>query len=92
MVSRAPRWFPFTLGGEETLFRSLSGVAAEVIRCGKAGQPGGPGSCHKGLPGPAIWKSPLCNGEPIGVSPADDVEADCSWPREAAPGPIRGVP
>ncbi|MFT7762074.1 UNVERIFIED_CONTAM: NAD(P)/FAD-dependent oxidoreductase, partial [Salmonella enterica subsp. enterica serovar Enteritidis] len=55
VVEPRPALVPFTLGGEETLFRSLSGVAAEVVaRCGKTAFREAALFTHKGLSGPAI--------------------------------------
>ena len=55
VVEPRPALVPLTLGGEETLFRELSGVAAEVIaRTGKASFREAALFTHKGLSGPAI--------------------------------------
>ena len=55
VVEPRPALVPLTLGPDEALFRSLSGVAAEVIaRCGKAQFREAALFTHKGLSGPAI--------------------------------------
>jgi hypothetical protein len=70
VVEPRPALVPLTLGGEETLFRSLSGVATEVVaRVGKTRFREAALFTHKGLSGPAIlqissyWRS----GEPVGI-------------------------
>src|SRR3546814_12313482 len=55
VVEPRPARVPLTLGGDETLFRSISGVAGEVIACaGKAVFREAALFTHKGLSGPAI--------------------------------------
>jgi predicted Rossmann fold flavoprotein len=73
IVEPLPALVPLTLGEEEALLRSLSGVATEVIaRAGKASFREAALLTHKGLSGPAIlqissyWRP----GEPIGRLPA----------------------
>jgi predicted Rossmann fold flavoprotein len=70
VVEPRPALVPLTLGGEETLFRELSGVSTEVIaRCGKASFREAALFTHRGLSGPAIlqissyWK----HGQPVGI-------------------------
>ena len=70
IVEPRPALVPLTLGGDETLFRSLSGVATDVIaKCGKAAFHEAALFTHKGLSGPAIlqissyWRS----GEQVGI-------------------------
>lgn len=70
VVEPRPALVPLTLGGEETLFRSLSGVSAPITaRCGKTIFSEAALFTHKGLSGPAIlqissyWK----HGEPVTV-------------------------
>jgi predicted Rossmann fold flavoprotein len=70
VVEPRPALVPLTLGGEETLFRSLSGVATDVVaRAGKTRFREAALFTHKGLSGPAIlqissyWRS----GEPVGI-------------------------
>ncbi len=55
VVEPRPALVPLTLGGEDILFRELSGIAAEVIaRCGKTAFREAALLTHKGLSGPAI--------------------------------------
>ena len=55
VVEPRPALVPLTLGGEEILFRELSGVSAEVVvRCGKAQFREAALFTHRGLSGPAI--------------------------------------
>jgi predicted Rossmann fold flavoprotein len=70
VVEPRPALVPLTLGGDETLFRSLSGVSAEVVaRAGKASFREAALFTHRGLSGPAIlqvssfWR----HGEPIAI-------------------------
>lgn len=70
IVEPRPALVPFTLGADETLFRELSGVSADVItHCGKTSFREAALFTHKGLSGPAIlqissyWK----HGQSIGV-------------------------
>jgi predicted Rossmann fold flavoprotein len=70
VVEPRPALVPFTLGGEEVLFRELSGVVAPVVaRCGKTRFAEAALFTHKGLSGPAIlqissyWRS----GEPVQI-------------------------
>lgn len=61
---------PLTLGGDETLFRELSGVAAEVVaRSGKTRFREAALFTHKGLSGPAILQisSYWRHGQPVGI-------------------------
>jgi len=71
VVEPRPALVPLTLGGDEVLFRELSGVAAEVVAsCGKAAFREAALFTHRGLSGPAIlqissyWK----HGEAISVN------------------------
>ena len=71
VVEPRPALVPLTLGGEETLFRSLSGVAANVVaRCGKRAFREAALFTHKGLSGPAILQisSYWRHGEQIGIN------------------------
>lgn len=79
VVEPRPALVPLTLGGEETLFRSLSGVSAPVIAsCGKTAFREAALFTHKGLSGPAIlqissyWK----HGEPVSVNFLPDHNPD----------------
>ena len=71
VVEPVPALVPLTLGGEEILFRSLSGVSAPVIAsCGKTSFAEAALFTHKGLSGPAIlqissyWK----HGEAVAIN------------------------
>lgn len=70
IVEPRPALVPLTLGEEETLFRSLSGVATEVVaKAGKTAFREAALFTHKGMSGPAIlqissyWK----HGEQVGI-------------------------
>ncbi|QAY75686.1 NAD(P)/FAD-dependent oxidoreductase [Sphingosinicella sp. BN140058] len=79
VVEPRPALVPLTLGGEEILFRSLSGVAAEVIAgAGKARFREAALFTHKGLSGPAILQisSYWRHGEQIGIDFLPDAEPD----------------
>ncbi|MCP5386397.1 MAG: NAD(P)/FAD-dependent oxidoreductase [Novosphingobium sp.] len=55
VVEPRPALVPLTLGGDDLLFRELSGVSAEVLaRCGKASFREAALFTHRGLSGPAI--------------------------------------
>ena len=55
VIEPRPALVPLTLGGEDVLFRELSGVSAPVIaRCGKAAFAEAALFTHRGLSGPAI--------------------------------------
>jgi predicted Rossmann fold flavoprotein len=55
VVEPRPALVPLTLGGDDVLFRALSGVSAPVeVRCGKASFREAALFTHKGLSGPAI--------------------------------------
>jgi predicted Rossmann fold flavoprotein len=71
VVEPRPALVPLTLGGEETLFRSLSGVATEVIaRIGKTMFREAALFTHRGLSGPAILQisSYWRHGEKVGIN------------------------
>jgi hypothetical protein len=77
VVEPRPALVPLTLGGEETLFRTLSGVATEVTaRAGKSAFREAALFTHKGLSGPAILQisSYWRHGETVGIDflPADE--------------------
>ena len=77
VVEPRPALVPFTLGGDDTLFRDLSGVSAPVqARCGKTAFKEAALFTHKGLSGPAILQisSYWRHGEEIGINylPLDD--------------------
>jgi predicted Rossmann fold flavoprotein len=79
VVEPRPALVPLTLGGDEILFRELSGVSAEVVaRSGKVSFREAALFTHRGLSGPAIlqvssyWKP----GEEIGIDFLPDAGAD----------------
>jgi len=79
VVEPRPALVPLTLGGEETLFRSLSGVSAPVIAsCGKTVFREAALFTHKGLSGPAILQisSYWRHGEPVSVNFLPDCKPD----------------
>jgi len=70
IVEPRPALVPLPLGGDETLFRSLSGVATEVVaRAGKASFREAALFTHRGLSGPAILQvsSYWRHGEPVAI-------------------------
>ncbi|WP_126173615.1 NAD(P)/FAD-dependent oxidoreductase [Altericroceibacterium xinjiangense] len=70
VVEPRPALVPLTLGGEDVLFRDLSGVAADVVaRCGRTAFREAALFTHRGLSGPAILQisSYWRNGEEIGI-------------------------
>ena len=80
VVEPRPALVPLTLGGEDVLFRELSGVSAEVAaKSGRTAFREAALFTHRGLSGPAIlqissyWRP----GESLGIDflPADDAEA-----------------
>ncbi|MES1971894.1 MAG: NAD(P)/FAD-dependent oxidoreductase [Pseudomonadota bacterium] len=96
VVEPRPALVPFTLGGEETLFRSLSGVAADVVaRCGKVAFREAALFTHKGLSGPAILQisSYWRHGDSIRIDFLPDLRP--GWLAEAKRGKpragLRGV-
>lgn len=79
VVEPRPALVPLTLGGEETLFRSLSGVSAPIIAsCGKTAFREAALFTHRGLSGPAILQvsSYWRHGEPINVDFLPDLKPD----------------
>jgi len=84
VVEPRPALVPLTLGGEETLFRELSGVAAPVLaRAGTAEFAEAALFTHKGLSGPAILQvsSYWRHGEAVGITFLPDAATD--WLIEA---------
>jgi predicted Rossmann fold flavoprotein len=70
VVEPRPALVPFTLGGDDILFRELSGVAADVVaRCGKTEFKEAALFTHRGLSGPAILQisSYWRHGDTIGI-------------------------
>jgi hypothetical protein len=79
VVEPRPALVPLTLGGEEVLFRSLSGVATEVVaKAGKTGFREAALFTHKGLSGPAILQisSYWRHGEQVAIDFLPDREAN----------------
>src|SRR3546814_4682697 len=80
VVEPRPALVPLSLGGDETLFRSLSGVASEVIAsAGKAAFREAALFTHKGLSGPAILQvsSYWRHGQPISTDFFPSMESVC---------------
>ena len=78
VVEPRPALVPLTLSGEEALFRSLSGVSAEVVAsAGKARFREAALFTHRGLSGPAILQvsSYWRHGEPILIDFLPDAPA-----------------
>ncbi|WP_033924052.1 NAD(P)/FAD-dependent oxidoreductase [Sphingomonas sp. 35-24ZXX] len=76
VVEPRPALVPLTLGGDETLFRSLSGVATDVVaRAGKTMFREAALFTHKGLSGPAILQvsSYWRHGDPVAIDFLPDV-------------------
>jgi predicted Rossmann fold flavoprotein len=79
VVAPRPALVPLTLGGEDVLFRELSGVAAPVLaRSGKAEFAEAALFTHKGLSGPAILQvsSYWRHGEAVGITFLPDDATD----------------
>ncbi|MFM5893293.1 MAG: NAD(P)/FAD-dependent oxidoreductase [Novosphingobium sp.] len=94
VVEPRPALVPLTLGGDEVLFRELSGVSAPVVaKCGKARFAEAALFTHRGLSGPAIlqvssyWK----HGEPVGIDffPKQPAGWIAAAKREAPRKPVR---
>ncbi|MFN6934875.1 MAG: NAD(P)/FAD-dependent oxidoreductase [Tsuneonella sp.] len=98
VVEPRPALVPLTLGGEDVLFRELSGVSAEVVaKAGKAAFREAALFTHRGLSGPAIlqassyWRP----GEEIAVDFLPDrnhgwmIEAKRSHPRATVRSVLR---
>ena len=70
LIEPRPALVPLTLAGDDLLFRTLSGVAAEVVaRCGTAAFREAALFTHRGLSGPAILQisSYWRRGEAVGI-------------------------
>ena len=100
VVEPRPALVPLTLGGEDVLFRELSGVSAEVVvSAGKAAFREAARFTHRGLSGPAIlqassyWRP----GEPVRIDFAPDrgpdwlIEAKRAAPRNSLKVILREV-
>jgi len=77
VVEPRPALVPFTLGGDDVMFRELSGISADVeAKCGKTKFREAALLTHKGLSGPAIlqissyWK----NGDAVGINFLPDMD------------------
>ena len=80
VVEPRPALVPLTLGGDDVLFRDLSGVAAPTrVSCGKASFDEASLFTHRGLSGPAILQisSYWRHGQPVAIDflPGHDVTA-----------------
>ena len=79
VVEPRPALVPLTLGGEDVLFRELSGVSAEVVAtAGKSAFREAALFTHRGLSGPAILQASSYwrNGEPVTIDFAPDLRPD----------------
>jgi len=91
-----PALVPLTLGGDDVLFRDLSGVATEVVaRAGKTSFREAALFTHRGLSGPAILQisSYWRHGQPVGIDFLPDRDSD--WlldaKRTAPHSSVRGL-
>ena len=98
VVEPRPALVPLTLGGEEVLFRELSGVSADVVAsAGKARFREAALFTHRGLSGPAILQASSYwrHGEGLGIDFLPDaaggwlVEAKRNQPRATVQGLLR---
>ncbi len=84
VVEPRPALVPLTLGGEGALFKSLSGVASEVVAtAGKASFREAALFTHRGLSGPAILQASSYwrHGETVGIDFVPDRTS--GWLRDA---------
>lgn len=84
IVEPRPALVPLTLSGEQALFKTLSGVSANVVaRAGKGSFREAALFTHRGLSGPAILQisSYWRHGEPVSVDFLPD--HPCNWLRDA---------
>lgn len=96
VVEPRPALVPLTLGGEDVLFRELSGVAAEVVaRCGKTAFREAALFTHRGLSGPVILQisSYWRHGETVGIDflPAQEKGWLLEAKRNTPSGTVRGL-
>ena len=96
VVEPRPALVPLTLGGDDILFRDLSGVSAEVeVRTGKTRFREAALFTHKGLSGPAILQisSYWRHGEAIDIDFAPHTPADwlCQIKREKPKATLKGA-
>ncbi|WP_313801064.1 NAD(P)/FAD-dependent oxidoreductase [Sphingobium sp.] len=92
VVEPRPALVPLTLGGEDLLFRSLSGVSTDVVaRCGKTAFREAALLTHRGLSGPAILQisSYWRHGQAILLDFLPDQPPD--WLTDAKRGKPRGT-
>ena len=90
VIEPRPALVPLTLGGDDLLFRDLSGVAAPTrVRCGKTCFEEASLFTHRGLSGPAILQisSYWHRGDTIGIDflPGDDAAAMLLAAKRASP-------
>jgi predicted Rossmann fold flavoprotein len=90
VIEPRPALVPLTLGGEDVLFRDLSGVAAPtIVRCGKTRFEEASLFTHRGLSGPAILQisSYWRHGDSIGINflPGEDATAMILAAKRATP-------
>jgi predicted Rossmann fold flavoprotein len=84
IIEPRPALVPLTLSGEQTLFKTLSGVSANVVaRAGKGKFREAALFTHRGLSGPAILQvsSYWRHGEPVSVNFMPDLPA--GWLKQA---------
>ena len=84
IVEPRPALVPLTLSGDEALFKTLSGVSAEVVaRAGKGRFREAALFTHRGLSGPAILQvsSYWRHGDPVAIDFLPDLPAN--WLRQA---------
>ena len=84
VLAPRPALVPLTLGKDETLFQSLSGISADVVaRCGDVAFREAALLTHKGLSGPAILQisSYWTPGKEIGINFLPDLNS--AWLQEA---------
>jgi predicted Rossmann fold flavoprotein len=96
VVEPRPALVPFTLGGDEVLFRSLAGVSADIIaRCGKTAFREAALFTHKGLSGPAILQisSYWRHGQSVEIDflPANDADWLRNLKRERPKSTLRSA-
>ena len=90
VVEPRPALVPLTMSGEQALFKTLSGVSAEIVARAGEGRFREAGLfTHRGLSGPAILQvsSYWRHGQPVSVAFLPDLPA--GWAREAKRGDPR---
>ena len=90
VIEPRPALVPLTLGGDDVLFRDLSGVAAPtIVRCGKTRFEEASLFTHRGLSGPAILQisSYWRHGDSIGINflPGEDAATMILAAKRATP-------